>query len=128
MPTALELTREQWRRYVGPAHRSRAPTGLTPLQQQERDQLLQRVREAAVLLKGRLHPRRVVLFGSLAHGAWFQPGSDIDLAIEGLSGDAYWQAWKMLEELITDRSVDLVEIETAGRSLESAIRQSGIEL
>ena len=70
----------------------------------------------------------MILFGSLAHAAWFAPDSDVDLAVEGLRGEAYWQAWRLLEEVIHDRPVDVIEIETAGESLRRAIQRYGEEL
>jgi len=87
-----------------------------------------RVREAARILKSRFGARRVVLFGSLAHEAWFMPDSDVDIAVEGLAGDEYWQAWKAVEEIIGDRPVDLIEIERAGEPLRRAIERYGVEL
>jgi predicted nucleotidyltransferase len=101
---------------------------LTPTDRRERVRLLDRVREAADALKARFGARRVVLFGSLAHAAWFIPDSDVDLAVEGLKGDAYWEAWRLTEEVIGDRSVDLIEIEMAGESLRRAIQRYGVEL
>jgi len=89
---------------------------------------LVRVREAAEALKARFDVRRVVLFGSLAHEAWFVPDSDVDLAVEGLASDDYWRAWRLVEEIIGDRLVDLIEIETAGESLRRAIERYGVEL
>jgi len=101
---------------------------LTPAEQRERERLLDRIREASTAVKTRFGARRVVLFGSLAHAAWFTVDSDIDLGVEGLADDAYWQAWRLVEEIIGDRSVDLIEIETAGESLKRAIERYGIEL
>jgi predicted nucleotidyltransferase len=72
--------------------------------------------------------RRVVLFGSLVHAAWFMPDSDVDLAVEGLAGDDYWRAWRLVEEIIGDRPVDLMEIEMVGESLKRAIQRYGMEL
>jgi len=80
------------------------------------------------VLKTRFSARRVVLFGSLAHAAWFMPDSDVDLAVEGLAGDDYWQAWRLVEEIIGDRPVDLIDIETVGESLQRAIQRYGVEL
>ena len=80
------------------------------------------------MLKTRFGARRVILFGSLAHAAWFTPDSDVDLVVEGLAGDAYWQAWRLVEEIIASRPVDLIELETAGESLQRAIRRQGVEL
>ena len=128
MATALELGREGWKRYIE-AHRRRSPLPeLTPAQRRERERLLSRVREAAGMLKTRFGARRVVLFGSLAHAAWFAADSDVDLAVEGLSAQEYWEAWRAVEELIRDRPVDLVALETAGESLRRAIERTGIEL
>jgi predicted nucleotidyltransferase len=128
MPTALELSPDGWKRYLEAARRRPAPPELTPDERRTRERLLERIREAAAMLKSRFHARRVVLFGSLAHAAWFTPDSDVDLAVEGLSGDDYWQAWRAVEEIIGDRQVDLVEIETVGESLKRSIQRHGVEL
>lgn len=128
MPTALELTREGWKPYLEAARRRVPPPELTPAERRERARLLARVREAADRLKARFGARRVVLFGSLAHAAWFVPDSDVDLAVEGLAGGDYWRAWRLVEEVIGDRLVDLIEIEAAGESLRRAIERYGVEL
>ena len=128
MPTALELTREERERYLKAARRRPPRPALKPDEQAERDRLLERIREVAVSLKTRFGVRRVILFGSLAHGAWFSPDSDVDVAVEGLQGNAYWEAWRLLEEMIDDWSVDLVELETARTSLRQAIQRHGVEL
>jgi hypothetical protein len=36
--------------------------------------------------------------------------------------------WRLTEEVIGDRSVDLIEIEMAGESLRRAIQRYGVEL
>jgi len=128
MPTALELSREEWKSYIEAALRRADPRELTPEERKTRQELLVRIRAAAAMLKAQFDIRRVVLFGSLAHAAWFIPNSDVDLAIEGLNGEDYWQAWRMVEEIINDRPVDLIEIETVVESLRRAIEQHGIEL
>ena len=68
------------------------------------------------------------LFGSLAHAAWYMADSDIDLAVEGLKARDYFQAWRVVEELVQDRPVDLIEIERASASLRKAIERHGIDL
>jgi len=128
MPTALELTRRERKRYLEAVRHRPALPELTPAEQNEREHLLERIYEAASLLKTRFGARRVVLFGSLAHGAWFTPDSDVDVVVEGLGGDAYWQAWRLLEEMIGNRPVDLIELETAGESLQRAVQRYGVEL
>ena len=128
MPTALELTRGEWQPYIDAARGRPIFRELTPVEQHEREQLLTRIREVATALKARFGIRRVILFGSLANAEWFTPNSDVDLAVEGLTADAFWQAWRLAEEIIGDRKVDLVEVETAKASLLRAIQQHGIEL
>ena len=128
MPTALELTRDRWQGYITGARRRTAVPERTPLEQRRRELLLDRVRQAASVLKSRLGARRVVLFGSLAHEAWFAADSDVDLAVEGLVGDDYWRAWRLAEEIIGDRPVDLIDLETASESLQQAIERHGVEL
>jgi len=89
---------------------------------------LVRIHKVADALKKRLGARRVVLFGSLAHEAWFMPDSDVDLVVEGLQGEIFWQAWRLAEEIIDDRPVDLIEIESVGESMQKAIARYGVEL
>jgi len=128
MPTALELTREGWKHYVEAASRRLDPVVVRPEAEETRKQLLTRVHKAAAALKSRFAVRRVVVFGSLAHAAWLIPDSDVDMAVEGLAPKDYWQAWRIVEEIIGDRPVDLVEIEAARESLRQAIERDGIDL
>lgn len=127
MPTALELSRKGWKRYVQAASRRRR-SDEDLKEQAARALLLKCVREAAEMLKARFSVRRVVLFGSLAHTVWFIPDSDVDLAVEGLAPRDYWLAWRAVEEIIRDRPVDLIEIETASEPLRQAIERYGIQL
>jgi predicted nucleotidyltransferase len=127
MPTALELTREGWQPYLEGARERLASEAVTSEERQLYALLLDRVREVARLLRERFGARRVILFGSLAHGAWSVADSDVDLAVEGLSSAGYWQAWQVAEEIIDDRPVDLIELETASPSLLDAIENYGVE-
>lgn len=127
MATALELTREGWGSYLAGARKQPTPE-LTPAQREEREQLLKRVRQVAAAIKDRFGVRRVILFGSLAHAGWFVPDGDVDLAVEGLAGEDYWNAWGVAEEIIGDRPVDLIEVETATESLRRAIARHGVDL
>lgn len=128
MPTALELSREQWQPYIEAArHRITRPK-VTLAEQNEREQLLNRVRQVAAELKARFKVKRIILFGSLANADWFTLDSDVDLAVEGLTSGDYWQAWRLAEDIINTRQVDFVDIETAKESLRQAILRYGIEL
>jgi uncharacterized protein len=84
-------------------------------------------RLAARHLKTKLGARRVIAFGSLAHGAWFHPGSDIDLAVEGISADDFFPAWASLDHLHSTFEFDLVRCESAPLHLRQSIEQ-GVEL
>lgn len=127
MATALELTREGWASYLVGA-RQQPDLELTPAQKEERERLLERVRQVAAAIKDRFGARRVILFGSLAHTGWFAPDSDVDLAVEGLTAENYWNAWGVAEEIIGDKPVDLIEVERATESLRRAIARHGMEL
>ena len=70
----------------------------------------------------------MILFGSLAHQAWFSQDSDVDLVVEGLSSAEYLRAWGEVEAIIGDRQVDLIEVETTSTSLRDAILRYGKEL
>ncbi len=128
MATALQLARDGWKSYLDAARRRPPPPALDGGGGGDRDELLARVREVAAVLRTRFGARRVVLFGSLAHAAWFARDSDIDLAVEGVAARQYWEAWRVAEAIIPDRPVDLVELETAGEGLRRAIDRHGLGL
>ena len=123
-----DLTSDELERYRAAVRRRATSLRLTPSEVAAPDELLKRVRAAAVTLRTRYGARRVILFGSLAHAAWFSADSDVDLAVEGLTGDSYYRAWRAVEEIIGDRAVDLIEVETARGSLRSAIERGGVVL
>lgn len=128
MSLAFELTPAEMQRYRDAARQRAASRRLTPADAAARDDLLKRVRSAAATLKTGYGAKRVFLFGSLAHEAWYVADSDVDLAVEGLVDDAIWRAWRAVEEIIGDRPVDLVEVETARESLRDAIERTGVPL
>ena len=128
MPTALQLGPSGWQRYLKAGRHRNRPATPAASERKEHKGLLTRVRKAADVLKQQFGVRRVVLFGSLAHRAWFDSDTDVDLAVEGLHVQDYWQAWKVVEDIIGDRPVDMVEIERAKPSLRQSIIRSGIEL
>ena len=128
MQTALELGRKGWARYLKSKNHSTAKTQLSSSELNERKQLLSRIQKAADQIKTQFRVKRIVLFGSLAHEAWFASDSDVDIAVEGLQGNDYWQAWRIAEETIKDRLVDLIEIESSSEILRQAIENHGMDL
>ena len=128
MATALQLSRDGWKSYLDAARRRPTPPSVDLGEGGARDTLLVRVREVAAVLRARFGARRVVLFGSLAHAAWFARDSDIDLAVEGMAAGQYWEAWRIAETIMPDRPIDLVDLETAGEGLRRAVDRYGLDL
>ena len=126
MATALELRREGWQHYLKGARQRSASISRSP--SAERDRVLGLVRKAAGVLKSRFGVKRVILFGSLVRATDFYDRSDVDLAVEGLTGDSYWEAWRIVEEIVADRSVDLIDMETVSNALCQSIERYGVEL
>jgi predicted nucleotidyltransferase len=92
----------------------------------KRGLLIKRVRLCARKLK-ELGGKRVILFGSLATGR-FRKDSDIDIAVEGLSVDAYFKALGLLEETLDDVTFDLIDIKEALPTVLKRIEREGIQL
>lgn len=95
---------------------------------ERRERALRIAHEAARLLYDEFGVTRVVLFGSLAHDAWFHARSDIDLAVEGLAPELFWRAWVAIEKLDPAIEVDLVPFEDAKPSLLAVLEKEGVPL
>jgi predicted nucleotidyltransferase len=92
----------------------------------KRELLIRKVRQCARKLKA-LGGKRVILFGSLAAGK-FRKDSDVDIAVEGLSVDAYFEALGIFEEKLGDVSFDLVDLKEALPTVVKRIEKEGILL
>jgi len=79
---------------------------------EEKEREARQVAERCVaFLKDRYGAKRVVVFGSLRGDGLWHEGSDLDLAVEGLTPKEFWQAW---EELVPSwLRVDLIPLERA---------------
>ncbi len=93
-----------------------------------RERALVIVRKAADLLKQKYGATRVVLFGSLAHGLWFTPRSDIDIYSEGITVDAFLEAEAAIQAIDRSFKMDLVEPQECSPELRKRIEQEGMEL
>jgi predicted nucleotidyltransferase len=127
MSTALQLGPKGWGKYIKRQNHP-ASSFLTTEQICERNLLLNRIREAARRLKEQFSVRKVILFGSMAHQLWYSQDADVDMAVEGLADQHFWDAWDLLETVIQDRTVDLIELEKTSQPLREAIQRHGIEL
>ncbi len=87
-----------------------------------RQEALALVTTCTELLKHRYGAWRVIPFGSALQGRAWHEGSDLDLAVEGLSSQALWQAHKELEAMMPPwLQVDLVPLERAFPEVRSRI-------
>jgi predicted nucleotidyltransferase len=84
-------------------------------------------RRVARLLVRRYGARRVVLCGSLARGD-FRRGSDIDLAVEGVPADRFFEASAAAAKTAGEFEVDVVPIELATRRYREWLSREGIVL
>jgi predicted nucleotidyltransferase len=91
----------------------------THIQQQEARELATR---CVQVLQHRFGARRVIPFGSVVgHGTW-HPGSDLDLAVEGIAPEQFLRAWSALRELLPPGlELDLVDLEHASEALRARI-------
>ena len=85
-------------------------------------------RQAADILKKEFGAVRVVVFGSLAHGAWFNARSDIDLMAEGIPPGDFWRAWCALDRLGSQFEIDVVAGEAINDRLRQEVEREGVEL
>lgn len=86
------------------------------------------VRMAESLLKDGFGATRVMVFGSLVHGYWFSPTSDIDLAAWGISDDDYFLVVARLQDISPEFKIDLVKMENCKPELSQVIMYEGKQL
>jgi predicted nucleotidyltransferase len=120
--TALDLTPEEAQTYHPKGRRDERQVA----EQWERAWAV--AQTAARLLRDRFGAKRVVVFGSLAHRAWFGPWSDIDLAAWGIPADLFYRAVAAVTGITADFDVDLVDPEDCRPRLRQAIEREGIDL
>ena len=126
--TALELTPQEWKAYYPGRKLGRVSQRASLQSSKRRRQAWRLARRAAALLHREFSARRVVVFGSLAHRAWFTDRSDIDLAAWGIPLDRYYSAVATVTGLSPLFKVDLVDPATCRPSVRQAIETEGIEL
>ncbi len=83
--------------------------------------------QIAQMLVNKYGAKRVLLFGSLARRRPLRPDSDIDLAVEGMSPEAYY---KIVGDLQTTsgRVIDLIRLENVRPATRKIILLEGISL
>jgi len=128
MPTAYEMNRKEWRVY----HPSEGLSSLekssdSDIERRKRE-ALEIARKASGLLKTKFGATKVVVFGSLAHDAWFNPWSDIDLASWGILPETFYSAVAAVTGLSPAFRIDLVDGNDCKPAVKKAIEKEGIEI
>jgi len=126
--TALELSRREWREYRLSEVLKEREQGESKGTAQQRAEAWDLAQKAAHLLREEYGAKRVVIFGSLAHGQWFTPWSDIDLAAWGIAPERFYAAVAAVSDLSYCFKIDLIDVETCRPSLKAMIEKEGIEL
>jgi predicted nucleotidyltransferase len=120
--TALALTAEEWRAYRPGAKMDEEQTA------ERWERAWEVACTAASLLRQEFGATRVVVFGSLAHRAWFTPWSDIDLAAWGIPPDTFYRAVAIVTGISSEFEVDLVAPEDCRPTLCQVIEREGVDL
>lgn len=100
----------------------------TAVAEESYDHAWEVARAAARLLRERYAVNRVRAFGSLVHKARFHPGSDIDLAVEGLEPTDYWEAVTSVLFLDDQVSVILIDQAACRPEIWEAVEREGVDL
>lgn len=122
--TAVDLTAEEARTYQPGKGKAWDEARLG----ERREQAWTVARAAARLLREKYGAKRVVVFGSLAHRAWFSPWSDVDLAAWGIPADQFYRAVAAVTGTTADFEVDLVDPAECRTRLRQVIEREGIDL
>jgi len=99
-----------------------------PLPQVRLTHAWQVARQAARLLRERYDVSRVRVFGSLLHPGRFHVGSDVDLAVEGLTIGNYWDALADVLFLDDEITIDLVDPDTCPSDIWAGVEREGVEI
>ncbi|MEE4356340.1 MAG: nucleotidyltransferase domain-containing protein [Desulfococcaceae bacterium] len=97
-------------------------------QKHRREKSLVLAKKAAEMLKEKFGAKQVFLFGSLSRNTVYDRLSDIDLAVSGMDGRAYYRAVSRLLDMEPETEFDLVMLENALPGLLQQIQKEGKEL
>lgn len=85
-------------------------------------------RKIAKILKNKYGAETIIVFGSMTEKNRFHKRSDIDLAVEGIPDEKFYEAYGEITGKLSDFKVDLVDIKDCKKSLLSAIEKEGIKI
>ena len=84
--------------------------------------------EVAVLLYEQFGATQVFVFGSLTEPMWFTEGSDIDIAVSGLSNDLYNKARIAIMNFDSAFRIDLIDFDTSKGLFRERIKHQAIPI
>src|SRR5438876_11138308 len=106
--TALELSVDEWQAYDPNYLSTHVPFEEQARLNERQKQAWAVARNAARVLREEFGASKVVVFGSLAHRAWFTQHSDVDLAAWGISPNRFYSALGTMAELSPTFKIDLI--------------------
>jgi len=90
-----------------------------------RQQALKISKRLGEILVSEFHAKKVVLFGSVLEKSYFKEGSDIDIAVEGLSKELYFAALGRLM-MESPFNIDLKPVEDVSYLLKQRISKGKV--
>ena len=84
--------------------------------------------EVAILLYEEFGATQVVVFGSLTEPMWFTKGSDVDIAVSGLSNDLYHKACIRIMNFDSAFRIDLINFDTSNGLFRERIKQRAMPI
>ena len=86
------------------------------------------VQEVAALLYEQFDAAQVAVFGSLTEPMWFTKGSDIDIAVSGLSNDAYDKARIAIMNFDSEFKIDIVNLDMSKGLFRERVKHQAIPI
>jgi predicted nucleotidyltransferase len=84
--------------------------------------------EVAALLYEQFGATQVAVFGSLTEPMWFTSGSDIDIAVSGLSHDAYDKAYKKIMNFDSEFKIDFINLDISKGIFRERVKHQAIPI
>ncbi|NCC36141.1 MAG: nucleotidyltransferase domain-containing protein [Chloroflexia bacterium] len=120
VPNPIHEQHVRWLRRAATQQRPRLITRI--------DQAWEVAHKAAHLLRQKYGVTRVRVFGSLLAPDQFHRQSDVDLAVEGLAVEHYWDALADVLFLDNQIVVDLVDPELCPPAIWTIVEREGVDL
>ena len=84
--------------------------------------------QAATLLYEQFGATQVAVFGSLTEPTWFTKTSDIDIAVSGLSHDAYDKAWTKIINFDSEFKIDIINFDMSKGLFQERVKYQAIPI